>query len=470
MGSFLFLPHSFIRTFVNGGYTLIQQERIRNLNDREVSTGTYVLYWMQAAQRDDYNHALEYAVRAANSQKKPLVVVFNLIDQYPMSNIAQYRFMLEGLFEVQNTLERRGIVLDVLHGPPEKVIPNIAEDASLVVVDRDYQRLQRAWRNKVVASLDCALKQVETNVIVPIESASPKEEYTAGTLRPKIHRILEDFLVPLRSQRVKIPSKDFTFDGVDLNDIDSTLKAIKVKRKIQQDITFKGGTSHAKKLLKKFVSNDLKVFGDLRNDPAQDRLSNMSPYLHFGQISPLLIALEVQRVGGPGTDSFLEELIIRRELSMNFVYYNPNYDNFECLPNWAKETLEGHSFDNREYTYSFSELEQAKTHDPYWNAAQREMTMRGKMHGYMRMYWGKKILEWSGSPYDAYTTCIKLNDFYELDGRDPNGYAGVAWCFGKHDRAWSERPIFGKVRYMNHNGLRRKFDIERYVERVNRDL
>jgi deoxyribodipyrimidine photo-lyase len=192
----------------------------------------------------------------------------------------------------------------------------------------------------------------------------------------------------------------------------------------------------------------------------------MSPYLHFGQISPLEIALEVSNTNSPGSESYLEELIVRRELSMNFVFYNDNYDNIECLPNWAKETLELHAMDPRDYNYSFRELEKAATHDPFWNAAQYEMTKFGKMHGYMRMYWGKKILEWTDSPEEAYNICVTLNDKYELDGRDPNGYTGVAWCFGKHDRAWKEREIFGKVRYMNDKGLRRKFDIEEYVQRI----
>ncbi|MFW9805556.1 MAG: deoxyribodipyrimidine photolyase, partial [Candidatus Thorarchaeota archaeon] len=231
-------------------------------------------------------------------------------------------------------------------------------------------------------------------------------------------------------------------------------------------IRFQGGTKAARETLEKFIRFDLDVFGTQRNDPSNDRLSNMSPYLHFGQISPIEIAIEVLKTNSPGSESYLEELIVRRELSMNFVFFNSNYDNIECLPKWAKETLDLHALDPREYVYSYSELERAETHDPYWNAAQKEMTRFGKMHGYMRMYWGKKILEWTDSPEEAYTICITLNDKYELDGRNPNGYAGVAWCFGKHDRAWKEREIFGKVRYMNENGLRRKFDIEKYVERI----
>ncbi len=193
----------------------------------------------------------------------------------------------------------------------------------------------------------------------------------------------------------------------------------------------------------------------------------MSPYLHFGQISPLHIALEVLKTKSPGKSAYLEELIIRRELAVNFVYYNREYDNLKCLPDWAYNTLMEHRKDKREYIYSLEEFENAETHDPYWNAAQLEMVHSGKMQGYMRMYWGKKILEWAQNPEKAYQIALKLNNRYELDGRDPNGYAGVAWCFGKHDRAWKEREIFGKVRYMNDHGLRRKFKMDSYVDVVN---
>jgi len=166
------------------------------------------------------------------------------------------------------------------------------------------------------------------------------------------------------------------------------------------------------------------------------------------------------------TDTFLEELIVRRELAINFVTFNPSYMSFDCLPDWAKRTLKKHEKDPREYIYSPLEFENGQTHDPYWNAAQKEMVITGKMHGYMRMYWGKKILEWSESPEMGYKIAIDLNNKYELDGRDANGFAGVAWCFGKHDRPWGERPVFGNIRYMNANGLKRKFDIYRYVDRI----
>ena len=428
--------------------------------------GGFILYWMQSSQRAEYNHALEYAIDQSNNLKKPLLTAFCLVDNYPHANESHYNFLLQGLCETKRALEKRGVGFIIKIAHPTKEIPSLAKDASLVVVDRDYQRTQREWRQNVAQSIDCPLIQVETNVVVPVETVSQKEEYSAGTIRSKIHRILDDYLRTLRKRKVKHRYDEVDGDSIDISDIDDVLHKIRIKERVSQDIRFKGGTEAARKLLKKFILTDLDVFGTLRNDPAHDRLSNMSPYLHFGQISPLEIALEILKTESPGSETYLEELIVRRELSMNFVFFNRNYDNIECLPNWAKETLDLHALDSREFIYSLSEFERCDTHDPYWNAAQKEMMRYGKMHGYMRMYWGKKILEWTDSPEEAYSICVTLNDKYELDGRDPNGYTGVAWCFGKHDRAWKEREIFGKVRYMNDKGLRRKFDIEEYVRRI----
>jgi deoxyribodipyrimidine photo-lyase len=256
------------------------------------------------------------------------------------------------------------------------------------------------------------------------------------------------------------------FESLVWEDIGNLLNKLKIKGEVDKVDGFRGGTDQAMERLSEFLKSKIDGFQDLRNDPTMDYLSNMSPYLHFGQISPLYIALQVLKTISPGKDAYLEELIVRRELAMNFTFYNPNYDSLNSLPEWAQKTLREHEKDKREYLYTCEELERAETHDAYWNAAQKEMVYQGKMHGYMRMYWGKKILEWTASPEEAYKVALYLNNKYELDGRDPNGYAGVAWCFGKHDRAWKEREVFGKVRYMNANGLRRKFKIERYVERV----
>jgi deoxyribodipyrimidine photo-lyase len=421
---------------------------------------------MQASQRAEFNHALEYAVDQSNKLDQPLVVVFCLLENYPEANVSHYRFMLQGLMEVKESLKKRGIPFVIFRDDPTKIVSKLGEDASFVVVDRDYLRPQRQWRLKLAVSLDCPLDQVESNVIVPIETVSQKEEYSAGTIRPKISRLIDDYLRLVRKRRLKIRFEEFEQGGIDFIDIEAVLKDLRFKNRKLQQIQYNGGISSARRMLARFIANDLDVFETQRNDPAHDRLSKMSPYLHFGQVSPLEIALEILKARSPGSESYIEEIVVRRELSMNFVYFNSDYDNIECLPNWAKETLDIHALDPREYSYSFRDFDQAKTHDPYWNAAQLEMRTYGKMHGYMRMYWGKKILEWSESPEVAYSTCLTLNNRYELDGRDPNGYTGVAWCFGKHDRAWKEREVFGKVRYMNANGLKRKFDIEKYVQRV----
>jgi deoxyribodipyrimidine photo-lyase len=445
---------------------LIHPDRIQILKEGDITRGEYVLYWMQSSQRVEYYHALEYAIQRANALDLPLLTVYCLVDRYPEANQSHYKFMLEGLQEVRKGLERDDIGFEVLKGEPSKIIPELSANASLTVVDRDYLRMQRSWRESVAASVTSPLFQAESNAIVPIEAVSRKEEYSAGTIRSKIQRILHEYMTTLPHRRIHKSCPDPGLNGIDLSNISHALKHIRIKKSLEQEIQFKGGTQNAKNELHSFISTKLDRFGNLRNDPSQDYLSNMSPCLHFGNISPLFIALQIQAVGGSGAEAYLEELIARRELSLNFVYFNQNYNDPECLPNWAKETLELHSFDAREHIYSFTDLQNAKTHDPYWNAAQIEMVRYGKMHGYMRMYWGKKMLEWTESPYEAFEIALRLNNKYELDGRNPNGFTGVAWCFGKHDRAWKERPVFGKVRYMNDKGLRRKFNIDSYVSSI----
>jgi len=426
--------------------------------------GAYVLYWMQASQRAEYNHALEYAILKANELRLPVVVFFGITDRFPEANERHYAFMLEGLREVKQSLEKRGIQMVILHGSAERGALQMSKKASLVIVDRGYLRIQRQWRENVAKRIDCSFIQVESDVIVPVEETSPKEEYAAVTIRSKIHKKLNHFLVPLKPLDPTIDSLSLNVDSLDISDVGKAILKLRIDRSVHKVDFFKGGTGEAQRHLEVFLEGKLDRFPELRNDPTLDYLSHMSPYIHFGQISALFIALKVKQTKSPGVEAFLEELIIRRELSMNFVFYNEKYDSFEAIPEWAKKSLRAHQKDKRHYLYSLEELENAETHDPYWNAAQKEMVLRGKMHGYMRMYWGKKILEWSKTPEEAFRTALYLNNKYELDGRDPNGFTGVAWCFGKHDRPWGERPIFGNVRYMNDKGLRRKFDADQYVE------
>jgi deoxyribodipyrimidine photo-lyase len=449
---------------------MIQAERIRALNERPAQTGDYVLYWMQQAQRVRNNHALEYAIQQANARDLPVVVVFGLTDRYPEANERHYAFLLEGLQEVEASLRKRGIRFLVLYRSPEIAVVEQAQRAALLVTDCGYLRIQKIWRQRVAQQAPCLVVQVESDVVVPIETASNKEEFAARTLRPKIARLLPDYLVPLETAALLRSSLNLpldTTDALDLSPTGAVLSRLDTDRSVPRVATFRGGETEALRLLEEFVRSKLQDYDTLRNEPALNHVSNLSPYLHFGQISPLTIALAVQESQhSAGRDAFLEELIVRRELSMNFVHFNPNYDRYEGLPEWARKTLEAHAADPRPTLYTLKELEDARTHDPYWNAAQREMVLTGKMHNYMRMYWGKKILEWTRTPQEGFDFALFLNNKYELDGRDANSFTGVAWCFGKHDRPWAERPIFGMVRYMNAAGLQRKLDIEAYVRKI----
>jgi deoxyribodipyrimidine photo-lyase len=445
---------------------MIEDARVRRLNRHGARSGGYVLYWMQASQRAEYNHALEYAAREANAAGKPLVAFFGLTRRFPEANRRHYHFMLEGLAYTQAALRARGIALVVHRVSPEIGAVRMARQASMVVTDRGYLRIQRQWREHVAGRIACPLVQVETDVVVPVEEASAREEYSAATLRPKIMSRLTNYLRPVGRTGLRKDSLGPDFGSVSIEDVARVVSALRVDRSVEPVTELRGGTGEARRHLRAFVEKRLDGFAELRSDPARSYLSNLSPYLHFGQISPVYAAMRVLEARSPSGAAFIEEMVVRRELSMNFALYNPMYDAFAGLPAWAKATLAEHKRDPRKYEYSETELEEARTHDPYWNAAQDEMRLTGKMHGYMRMYWGKKILEWSPTPERAYKTAIDLNNKYELDGRDPNSYAGVAWCFGKHDRPWPGRKIFGTVRYMVASGLERKFDMEAYLARV----
>ena len=446
----------------------IQDERIQELNDKDVREGRYVLYWLQSSQRAEYNHALEHAALQANELKKPLLVAFGLMDDYPEASLRHYHFMVEGLQDVAKALEKRNIKFVLQRGAPAEVAVNLAQDAALVICDRDYLRLQRRWREHLAVKAPCRVVQVETNVVVPVELASDKKEYAARTLRPRLSKHLATFLVELADVKLKINSLDLEVKGEDIADLDEFLEKLKLEPDPPPVKLFKGGTEAAKKVLHDFLENDFADYTDTRNQPQTSHVSHMSKYLHYGQISPVYIALEVKaaKASQKNKDSYLEELIIRRELPMNFVFYEPDYDKYSALPDWAQKTLEEHKDDKRDPGYTRNELEAAETHDPYWNAAMNEMKHTGYMHNYMRMYWGKKILEWSSSPEYAFETTLYLNNKYFLDGRDANSYANVAWVFGQHDRGWTERDVFGKVRYMSAGGLERKADPEAYVEKV----
>ena len=452
----------------------LQKERVQALNEKDVRDGDYVFYWMQGSQRSEYNHALEYAIAQANELNKPLLVGFGLMDDYPDANVRHYRFMLEGLKDVEEALQKRGVPFVLRKGRPDEVALELGARASLIVCDRGYLRPQRAWRERVAEEAPCCVMQVESDVVVPVELASDKKEYAARTLRPKLKKHLQRFLVELPEVTLKEPSlslkKDFK-DGFDLSDLDALLGSMKLDRSVEPvSQFFEGGTTRAKEWLDEFLEARFSDYADNRNQPQTSDVSHMSKYLHFGQISPVYLALRVREANASETniETYLEELIVRRELPMNFVYYELDYDAYKCLPDWAKKTLAEHRDDERRYIYTQEQLESAETHDPYWNAAMREMRFTGYMHNYMRMYWGKKILEWTNTPEYAHQTTLYLNNKYFLDGRDANSFANVAWVFGQHDRPWQERAVFGKVRYMSAEGLKRKAKPKAYVEKVDR--
>lgn len=442
-----------------------EQSRMCRLNEHELKNGRYVLYWMRNAQRASVNPSLNFAVDAGNSVGLPVVVLFQPEACCHGGGLRHYRFMLEGCEEIRNELKKKGIKFIISPGDPVSGLAGLSADAAAVITDSGYLKHERASEAESAVKLECPLVSVESQVIVPLNSLPGREEYAASTLRPKLKKILHVYLDPRPDPVPGFSSLDINIPCEDITSTDNLLVKLGADKSIPAIPGLHGGTASARKLLDDFVRNKLHRYVEERNNPDIDASSHLSPYLHFGQISPVEVALLVIGHGGENAGKFLDELIVRRELSFNFVRYNDDYDNIKCLPSWAGDTLMLHMDDKREYIYDMDTLDHAQTHDPYWNAAQNQLVSEGVIHNYMRMYWGKKIIEWSGSPEEAFGRMVYLNNRYALDGCDPNSYAGIAWCFGKHDRPWGTRPVFGKVRYMNDRGLERKFSMTSYLEK-----
>ena len=428
-----------------------------------------VVYRMSRDQRVNDNWALIFAQEQALLHGCPLEVVLTLTPSYPMANQRHYSFMLQGLVEVERGLSELNIPFRViLNEDPASAFEQYVRSngINLIVSDFDPLRIKRRWISAINQMEDIAHYEVDAHNIVPCHWVSQKVEFGAYTIRPKVRRALEEFLTefpPLKKQSCvdRLGLQPTSWQEVEAGILaDPSVKPIE---------WLAPGEASARQRLSQFVEQKRKDYSERRNNPTLDAQSNLSPYLHFGQLSAQRVAIEVARgaATSPDSEAFLEELIVRRELSDNFCYYNPRYDSVEGFADWAKKDIELHRDDPREFIYTREDLEQALTHDPLWNAAQTEMATRGKMHGYLRMYWAKKILEWSPTVEEALATAIYLNDKYSLDGRDPNGYAGIAWSIGGvHDRAWFPRPIFGKIRYMSYNGCLSKFDVKAYIAMV----
>jgi len=424
---------------------------------------------MQRSQRVADNHALNVAIRAANLLEKPVVVFFGLTPHTHHANYRHYAFMLRGLEDVAKALHRRNIGFVLRRFPDHSLLRFCSEvRPALVIGDENPMREAEMRKSAVAGELPLPFWTVDSDVIVP-SRLHGKEHYAARTIRPKIHRLLPQFFTPIINPRVRIAWR-MPHRLHSLVAAPSLLEKFPVDRSVGAVSSIVGGSEAAVAVLKRFVKVRLKAYASSRNHPETEGTSELSPYLHFGHIGPQTIALAVQNADAPAQDreAFLEELIVRRELAINFVRFNSNYENFDSSEPWADRTLRQHARDARPYWYTEKQLENAETHDPLWNAAQKQMVLTGWMHGYLRMYWAKKILEWTPSPMEAYDIAVRLNDRYELDGRDPNGYAGIAWAIvGKHDRAWGpERPVYGTVRYMSFASTSRKFNSKAYIEKI----
>jgi deoxyribodipyrimidine photo-lyase len=428
--------------------------------------GTCVVYWMQRAQRGVDNPALEVAVDVANALGKPVVVFFAPVPFYPHANLRHYRFLNEGIADIAKSLQKRNIGFVLRRFPEHSLVKFCAEvKASMVVGDENPMREPEAWRVSAARKLKVPLWTVDADVIVP-SILLLKAQYASHIIRPRLGAYLGRFLVPTKNKKAKVAwKKPRGLQSLE-PDLDIT-ENWPLDRSVGPVSGFRGGSGEALRLLKHFVRHGLAGYNVKRNKPEMNGTSRLSPYLHFGHIGPLTVALAVEKSSAPKVDkeAFLNQIITWRELAVNLVRFNPNYDNFECGEPWAHRTLSKHARDKRPVLYSEQQLESAETHDPLWNAAQIQMVKTGWMHNYLRMYWGKKILEWTPSAAQAFQIAVRLNDKYELDGRDPNGYMGIAWSIvGKFDRPWFERPIFGQIRYMSGQSTGKKFDSKKYIE------
>lgn len=436
----------------------IREDRVQRLDDGDRAPdgdGDHVLYWMQASSRAHHNDALEFAVQEANDHGVPLHVVFGLTADYPEASARHYRFLLEGLQEVASSLEQRGIPFGVRQGQPADVAVEAARDAVSVVCDRGYLRHLVAWREQLVGQTDVPVWQVEADVVVPVETASDKREYAARTIRPKINERREEFLTELTTTSLDHTGEPL--DGLDLGDVGAVLEELGMDDPGPGIV--QGGWSQARARLQDFLDEGLAGYGDRKPDPADDTLSHQSAYLQYGHVSPVWLALQVRDCGIGSEDdreTWLEELVVRRELAHNYVHFEDDYDRYRALPDWAKETLDEHRDDERPYVYSYDELRDGQTHDRAWNACQAQVREEGFLHNHLRMFWGKQVLKWTGSPDAAFEQLLQLNNEHFLDGRSPNSFANVAWIFGLHDRAWQETDVAGKTRPMTRSGLESK--------------
>jgi deoxyribodipyrimidine photo-lyase len=450
-------------------------DRVTKLNNAaENKKARYVLYWVQMFKRASHNYALNFAIEMANERQLPLVVYEGLTFSYPWANDRFHTFILEGVAEKHAEFSERGIryvfYLQRNKRDPRHIVEQLAREAALLVTD-DYPCFITPRHNERISQLDRQVYAVDANGMVPL-SALPKEEYAAYTIRPKINRLLPDLPRIINTPHVGVPKPELNVDcpetAVSAENIAELVSQCDIDHSVKPSDRYHGGTKAARQRLNHFVQNILPHYDKTQKEPSIDGVSRLSPYLHFGFISiqEIVAAVEKAKAPKPAKDAFLEQAIVRRELSFNFTRHNPHYDSLQSLPAWALETMREHADDPRPELLDAEKIEAAETYDELWNAAQRELVSTGHLHNYVRMLWGKRVIEWQRSYEMAFELLVHLNNKYALDGRDPNSYAGILWCFGKHDRPWFDREIFGTMRYMTSQSMAKKFNARRYMGSV----
>ncbi len=448
---------------------MVDETRVRVLNKNDAGIGP-IVYWMQRDQRVEDNWALLYAQEQALEQEVPLYAVFSLVSNFAWASWRQYEFMLRGLEEAAQRLAELNISFHILQGDPTETVPKFVKrvGAGELVTDFNPLRFVREWKDAVSDSVSVRMTEVDAHNIIPCWVASDKEEIAAYTFRPKVHRKLREYLTDFP----EVVPHPYVAEAASEPDFEELLKTVLANRTVGPVDWLAPGSLAAKDRVRHFILNKLSAYGIDHNDPTQEGQSNLSPYLHFGQLSAQWLARQVSQAYDTNKESreaFLEELLVRRELADNFCYYNQAYDQVVGAHAWAQKTIAEHAGDVREYVYDKEIFESGKTHDELWNAMQMQFVKEGKLHGWCRMYWAKKILEWTPDVQTAIDTALYLNDKYSLDGNDPNGFTGVMWSIcGVHDRAWNQRPIFGRIRYMNYASAKRKFEVNAYIDKYSR--
>lgn len=446
--------------------------RVTKLNDAQENTkGRYVLYWMQMFKRASHNYALNFAIDMANKKRLPVVVYEGLKYYYPWACDRFHTFILEGVAEKYAEFSERGIryvfYLQRNKHDPKNTVSRLAKEAALLVTD-DYPCFIVPEHNARIAELNLPVYAVDANGMAPL-SALPKEEYAAYTIRPKIHRLLPNLPRVIETPGVDVQNPSLDVDcpetTVSAENITDLLSQCDIDHSVKPSKLYQGGTKAGRKRLGHFIRGILPHYDKTRNEPSFDGTSRLSPYLHFGFLSIQEVVDAVERANArkPAKEAFLEQAIVRRELSFNFTRHNPDYGSLKSLPDWALKTMRDHADDPRPELLDDETIERAETYDELWNAAQRELVSTGLLHNYVRMLWGKRVIEWQRSYEMAFELLVHLNNKYALDGRDPNSYAGILWCFGKHDRPWFEREVFGTMRYMSSPSMAKKFRSKEYI-------